>query len=474
MIISAIILLPFIVSFAQSIQLTKGAGNDMEAAWSPCGTKIAFQSDRAGKMDLYILDLKTGEAKLLPTGPGYSFYPAWSPDGKSIAYSYVYFTKTAMEGIENGYNIYLIPAEGGEPLQLTHGLYRDYVPAFTPDGKHIYFSTTRQAGDCDKVNIFSVALDDHKVASVQADGIDVQPSFSPDGKYFAFATIANVGCNWGVAIAQTENLQKYISLIKASDEVFYGPRYSPDGNFIACTGYKVGLSGWQIYLLEIRGERRIQVTTNENGNCRNASWSPDGKELAYESNVGGNYKLYRIRVAQLLASDKSQGNDLDEMMAICTASVGQNQKYVADGNFQDDSAWRCEGTNQWLEIQRSKPRKISKVRIYSGYLDYYLNPSGEGSIKGYRVCYWDGKEWRDFFTPVNDAPRYQGGPREQFFLEHKFKPIATDRLRLIVTASNDTRKRQSAPDRITVDPDKVCTYIREFEIFDENEKIIRF
>lgn len=302
-IISAIVLLTVAVSFAKPIQLTKGAGNDMESAWSPDGTKIAFQSDRAGKMDLYILDLKTDAVKLLATGPGYSFYPAWSPDGKYIAYSYVYFTKTAFEGIENGYNIYRIPAEGGKPLQMTRGLHRDYVPAFTPDGKYIYFSTTRGDGELlnkevlDKVSIFSVSLDDSKVASVKVGDRNVQPSFSPDGNSFAFATGFSSYETWSIAIAKAKDPEQNILLTKADDEVFYGPRYSPDGNFIACTGFKVGLKSWQIYLLEVKGDRRIQVT-NENGNCRSPFWSPDGKELVYESNVNGNYKLYRIGVSQ--------------------------------------------------------------------------------------------------------------------------------------------------------------------------------
>ena len=55
-------------------------------AWSPDGAKLAYISDKQGTMDLWVRDLKTGEAKVLIKSANGVSYPAWSPDGKQIAY----------------------------------------------------------------------------------------------------------------------------------------------------------------------------------------------------------------------------------------------------------------------------------------------------------------------------------------------------------------------------------------------------
>lgn len=72
---------------ARLVQLTAGPGNDTEAAWSPDGQRIVFQSDRNGTLDLYVLDLATKALTPLVVGPGQAAFPAWSPDGKWIVYS---------------------------------------------------------------------------------------------------------------------------------------------------------------------------------------------------------------------------------------------------------------------------------------------------------------------------------------------------------------------------------------------------
>ena len=106
---------------AEPIPLTTGSGNDTEAVFSPDARRVVFQSDRSGTLDLYQLDLATKEVTPLVAGPGHACFPAFSPDGKWVVYSYAHFTTTAFEGIEHGYNLFVIPAEGGEARRLTSG-----------------------------------------------------------------------------------------------------------------------------------------------------------------------------------------------------------------------------------------------------------------------------------------------------------------------------------------------------------------
>jgi dipeptidyl aminopeptidase/acylaminoacyl peptidase len=92
--------------------LTPDTFNALDSApvWSPDSAKLAFVSDRNGFNNLGVIDVATGQAKMLLNEPIEHSDPRWSPDGKWIS-----FTKN----LNYQYQIFRIPAEGGQPQQLT-------------------------------------------------------------------------------------------------------------------------------------------------------------------------------------------------------------------------------------------------------------------------------------------------------------------------------------------------------------------
>jgi len=93
-------------------QLTKEEGLNVSPSWSPDGAKLAFVSDRGGKPQIYVLDMKSRQVKRLTFEGQYNTTPSWSPKGDLIAYSGRH---------EKQYQIYVISPEGGTPTQLTKG-----------------------------------------------------------------------------------------------------------------------------------------------------------------------------------------------------------------------------------------------------------------------------------------------------------------------------------------------------------------
>ena len=114
------------------INLTnESLGGDEYPAWSPDGTKIAFQSYRDGNWEIYVMNADGSEETRLTHNPDEDTYPNWSPDG----------TRLAFNSARVGYtDIYVINADGTGLTQLTQDPAPEYDPAWSPDGSMIAFT----------------------------------------------------------------------------------------------------------------------------------------------------------------------------------------------------------------------------------------------------------------------------------------------------------------------------------------------
>ncbi|MCL4560555.1 MAG: S9 family peptidase, partial [Chloroflexi bacterium] len=148
-------------------RLTSGQANDTAPAWSPDGKQIAFLSTRDGKAQVYVITVDGGEAfPLTSLKQGAGGGPDWSPDGKWIAFTagpqgeppdpkkpYL-LTRSIIRFNDIGYldatvqDIYLLPAAGGKPRRITQDGCFHLSPKWSPDGNEI-------------LNLFMAAPDSH-------------------------------------------------------------------------------------------------------------------------------------------------------------------------------------------------------------------------------------------------------------------------------------------------------------------------
>ncbi|UCC41569.1 MAG: PD40 domain-containing protein [Candidatus Aminicenantes bacterium] len=149
-------------------------------AWSPDGRHIAYWSDRSGEYELTICSAKDGskEQKLTSYGPGYRYQIYWSPDSHKIAF------------IDQTMTIYIYNIETKETVKVDQGLWkyegglRNFKPGWSPDSRWLAYSRGK-ANRHDNVFLYDTKVNKrYQVTSGYYN--DFQPVFDPEGKHLYF------------------------------------------------------------------------------------------------------------------------------------------------------------------------------------------------------------------------------------------------------------------------------------------------
>jgi TolB protein len=167
------------VGVEEPIRLTSHQAEDRDPAWSPDGRYLAFSSRRVGNWEIYVLDLLSGDLSRLTNDLAYDGAPSWSPDGLWLVYeSYQ----------DENLDLYLIQSDGsGSPTRLTEHPAQDFSPTWSPRGRHIAFTSWR-SGNKDIYIMSLNSLSDEDAVNITAspDAYEDGPVFSPDGNYLAY------------------------------------------------------------------------------------------------------------------------------------------------------------------------------------------------------------------------------------------------------------------------------------------------
>lgn len=143
------------------VRVTMDPAMEVQPAWSPDSSQIAFARYEGDTTDLYVLDVAGGATRQLTDGDAADFRPAWSPNGKRLAF-------------ERDGDIYVIDADGSDIRRLTDDPAFDGEPAWSPDGTKIAFSSDRD-GDFD---VYVMSIDGSGATQVTRNSrADTEPTW---------------------------------------------------------------------------------------------------------------------------------------------------------------------------------------------------------------------------------------------------------------------------------------------------------
>jgi dipeptidyl aminopeptidase/acylaminoacyl peptidase len=154
--------------------LTYDAANDRDPAFSPDGTRLVFDSDRAGNRELYVIPASGGAPTRLTTDPGVDRQAAWSVTG-AIAFA---------SNRSGDFDLFAIDEQGGGLRPLTQEPGADADPSWAPDGSRLAYAHNTVGADWEVVAVDANGENGKVLAA--SPSIDHFPSWSPDGTRIAF------------------------------------------------------------------------------------------------------------------------------------------------------------------------------------------------------------------------------------------------------------------------------------------------
>jgi tricorn protease-like protein len=263
---------------AQATDQAGNTGNPVVYSWTierSASGPIAFESDRTGTFQLYLINSDGTGLSQLTSGPGQSFDADWSPDGTRFAFH-----------SDRGRNtdIYTMNRDGSNQSRLTTDPAIDRNPVWSPDGKSIAFESYRDGGNRD-IYVMN-ATGGHQIRLTTDLAEDLDPDWSPDGTKIAFARGPNGNRQIYVMNADGSGQRRMTTALKADE---YNPEWSPDGRKIAFHSNRDGTS--EIYVMNADGSNPTRLTTN-NAQDYNPTWSPDGTRIAFQSDRDRNTEIY--------------------------------------------------------------------------------------------------------------------------------------------------------------------------------------
>ncbi|MEQ1629223.1 MAG: Tol-Pal system beta propeller repeat protein TolB [Gallionella sp.] len=226
----------------------------MSPAWSVDGKQLAYVSFETGHAAVFAQSVFTNQRRMLADFPGSNSAPAWSPDGKQLA---VVLTR------DGSSQIYMMNADGSNLRRITFSEGIDTEPNFSPDGQWLLFTSDRGGS----AQVYRMAVAGGPVQRLTfGEGSNYSPRHSHDGKSFVFTHRAN-----GQFYITTQDFLTGQMQIISDGGWEKKPSYAPNDKLILFASEANGRG----ILASVSSDGRVkQRMSTQSGDAREPVWGP--------------------------------------------------------------------------------------------------------------------------------------------------------------------------------------------------------
>jgi Tol biopolymer transport system component len=249
---------------------------------APSGDLLLYERKVGGNLDLYTIPAGGGVPRRLTDDPAEDSLPRWTPDGRSIVFS---------SNRSGSWQLWEIAAEGGAARRLRTNGATEWQADPSPDGKRLAFLSN--LGGPESLYVLQRATAHaRKIVTHGGRSILGNPTFSPDGQRIVFSSNWKGGHQIYLWSSDTGEAERISPLARGG----CGPRFAPDGRkVIYVTRRHLRKTSWIMEHDLASGAEKTLVDWPALN--YDPVYSPDASEIAFASDITGEYEIYRLRLA---------------------------------------------------------------------------------------------------------------------------------------------------------------------------------
>jgi dipeptidyl aminopeptidase/acylaminoacyl peptidase len=254
--------------------------------WSPDGKSIAFISNMSGRNNLWLVPAEGGWPTQLTVSDQRQTAPTWSPDGKWIAYQSDY------DGDEQ-WDIFLVSPKTGKVVNLTGTReIAETDPTWSPDGRYLAYVVKPRTSAASEIDIYDMAMREvkHLTTATPQDKRNSNPIWSKDGKFMVYSQEQAKGTDSNIFIADVGSGVSTLLTPHEGEQLYFADDISPDGKRVLFTSNAA--KGYEnVGEIDI-ATKNISWITRDKWEIHGGDFSPDGKRVTFTANIDGEEEIF--------------------------------------------------------------------------------------------------------------------------------------------------------------------------------------
>jgi len=363
-----------------------------DTAWSPDGKTIVFVSNITGRNNLWLVPAEGGWPTQLTVSDQRQTHPTWSPDGKWIAYQSDY------DGDEQ-WDIFSVSPKTGQVVNVTKTReIAEENPTWSPNGRYLAYMVKPKTSSSYEIDVFDTVLRDvkHITTNTPAQKLNTNPIWSKGGEFIVYTQEEAKGTNSNIFVADLKSGKSSLLTPHDGEHLYVANAVSPvpiiDGSSLLITsnagnGYQnVGLLWFSVSVTGVFHPGKIEWLTQEKWEVEGGHFSPDGKSVTWRANVDGNTDIYLHHLDSGKANALPLPKGVNSFGGAESAFTRDGSKllYYHNGPNAPNDAWVYDvRTGKSTQVTNSLMAGVPALHMVEPFLVHYPSRDGKWTISAF-------------------------------------------------------------------------------------------